>query len=385
MKQNNMLAMILAGGRGSRLHELTNKVAKPAVSYGGKYRIIDFPLSNCANSGINVVGVLTQYESILLNSYVAAGRRWGLDAKESGVFVLPPREKADANLDVYRGTADAISQNIDFIDTYSPEYLLVLSGDHIYKMNYDKILSMYQDRYKDASDFTFIFVGNVNVEEMKPLIAEYLGSLPAINRKETFKDNKVDMRQGVYKNEFVRKQETAKASNFVLLNGDCKYDLKNDILLSMTSQILDLVYTAKVREDEGGTYGVYVGGQLSKYPKEKALLQIVFETAPAKREKLMQIIFTELDNIAKAGPSEGDLNKVKEFMLKKHAEDLKENSYWLGSIDEYLFTGMNPIKDYEQIVNSITVKDIQKFTDDLFKQKNEIEVSMISPETPDKE
>ena len=260
-----------------------------------------------------------------------------------------------------------------------------IKADMIDKMDYDKILSMYQDRYKDASDFTFIFVGNVNVEEMKPLIAEYLGSLPAINRNETFKDNKEDMRKGVYKNEFVRKQETAKASNFVLLNGDCKYDLKNDILLSMTSQILDLVYTAKVREDEGGTYGVYVGGQLSKYPKEKALLQIVFETAPAKREKLMQIIFAELDNIAKAGPSEGDLNKVKEFMLKKHAEDLKENSYWLGSIDEYLFTGMNPIKDYEQIVNSITVKDIQKFTDDLFKQKNEIEVSMISPETPDKE
>ena len=145
MKQNNMLAMILAGGRGSRLHELTNKVAKPAVSYGGKYRIIDFPLSNCANSGINVVGVLTQYESILLNSYVAAGRRWGLDAKESGVFVLPPREKADANLDVYRGTADAISQNIDFIDTYSPDYLLVLSGDHIYKMNYDKMLQAHKD------------------------------------------------------------------------------------------------------------------------------------------------------------------------------------------------------------------------------------------------
>ena len=91
MKQNNMLAMILAGGRGSRLHELTNKVAKPAVSYGGRYKIIDFPLSNCANSGIDVVGVLTQYESILLNSYVAAGRRWGLDAKDSGVFVLPPR------------------------------------------------------------------------------------------------------------------------------------------------------------------------------------------------------------------------------------------------------------------------------------------------------
>lgn len=151
MKKNTMLAMILAGGRGSRLHNLTNKVAKPAVSYGGKYRIIDFPLSNCANSGIDVVGVLTQYESVLLNSYVAAGRRWGLDAKDSGVFVLPPREKADANLNVYRGTADAISQNIDFIDTYDPEYVLILSGDHIYKMNYDKMLDAHKANNADAT------------------------------------------------------------------------------------------------------------------------------------------------------------------------------------------------------------------------------------------
>ena len=151
MKQNNMLAMILAGGRGTRLHELTKKMAKPAVSYGGKYRIIDFPLSNCANSGIDVVGVLTQYESIQLNSYVAVGRRWGLDAKNSGVYVLPPREKADANLDVYRGTADAISQNIDFIDTFSPEYLLILSGDHIYKMNYAKMLAYHKENNADAT------------------------------------------------------------------------------------------------------------------------------------------------------------------------------------------------------------------------------------------
>ena len=151
MKQNNMLAMILAGGRGSRLHDLTNKVAKPAVSYGGKYRIIDFPLSNCANSGIDVVGVLTQYESVLLNSYVAGGSQWGLDSRDSGVFVLPPREKADANLDVYRGTADAISQNIDFVDNYDPEYMLILSGDHIYKMNYSKMPQAHKDNNADAT------------------------------------------------------------------------------------------------------------------------------------------------------------------------------------------------------------------------------------------
>ena len=151
MKQNSMLAMILAGGRGSSLHDLTNKVAKPAVAYGGKYKIIDFPLSNCANSGIDVVGVLTQYESVLLNSYVAGGSSWGLDARDSGVFVLPPREKSDVNLNVYRGTADAISQNIDFVDSYEPEYILILSGDHIYKMNYAKMLKYHKENNADAT------------------------------------------------------------------------------------------------------------------------------------------------------------------------------------------------------------------------------------------
>ena len=161
MKQNELLAMILAGGRGSRLHDLTNKVAKPAVSYGGKYRIIDFPLSNCANSGIDVVGVLTQYESVLLNSYVANSGLWGLDTRSSGVYVLTPREKADTGLDVYRGTADAISQNIDFIDSYNPEYLLILSGDHIYKMNYAKML----DYHKKQNAVASIAVMPVSLEE----------------------------------------------------------------------------------------------------------------------------------------------------------------------------------------------------------------------------
>ena len=140
MKKNNMVAMILAGGRGSRLFDLTKKVAKPAVHYGGKYRIIDFPLSNCANSNIDTVGVLVQYESILLSSYSARAATWGLDSNGGGVYVLSPREKDEAGLDVYRGTADAITQNIDFLDQYEAEYVLVLSGDHIYKMNYEKML-----------------------------------------------------------------------------------------------------------------------------------------------------------------------------------------------------------------------------------------------------
>lgn len=150
MAQNKLLAMILAGGRGTRLEGLTQKVAKPAVAFGGKYRIIDFPLSNCANSGIDIVGVLTQYESVLLNSYVAQSQRWGLDVHGSGVFVLPPREKIEG-FGLYQGTADAITQNIDFIDLHEPEYVLILSGDHIYKMNYDKLLESHIEKGADAT------------------------------------------------------------------------------------------------------------------------------------------------------------------------------------------------------------------------------------------
>ena len=151
MRANNMAAMILAGGRGSRLHDLTKKVAKPAVHFGGKYRIIDFPLSNCANSGISNVGVLTQYESVLLNAYVAKDQFWGLDTNDGGVYVLTPRERDQTGRDVYRGTADAITQNIDFLDEINPEYVLILSGDHIYKMNYEKMLAYHQMKNADAT------------------------------------------------------------------------------------------------------------------------------------------------------------------------------------------------------------------------------------------
>ena len=151
MEQNNMLAMILAGGRGTRLFDLTKKTAKPAVYFGGKYRIIDFPISNCANSNINVVGVLTQYEPVQLNAYAGAGQRWGLDTRGSGVYVLPPSEKDGTKFDVYQGTADAITQNIDFIDTFDPEYVLILSGDHIYKMDYDRMLEDHKANSADAT------------------------------------------------------------------------------------------------------------------------------------------------------------------------------------------------------------------------------------------
>ena len=137
------VAMLLAGGQGSRLYALTQEMAKPAVPYGGKYRIIDFPLSNCVNSGIDTVGVLTQYQPLVLNEYIGNGQPWGLDRAHGGVHVLPPYETA-AGKAWYSGTANAIYQNIGFIDRYDPEYVVILSGDHIYKMDYSKMVAFHE-------------------------------------------------------------------------------------------------------------------------------------------------------------------------------------------------------------------------------------------------
>ncbi len=150
MRSKECVAMILAGGQGSRLGILTQSVAKPAVPFGGKYRIIDFPLSNCAHSGIDTVGVLTQYQPLELNTYIANGQPWDLDRTNGGVFVLPPYTSAEKG-EWYKGTANAIYQNIGFMEQFNPKYVVILSGDHIYKMDYNKMLSAHKKANADAT------------------------------------------------------------------------------------------------------------------------------------------------------------------------------------------------------------------------------------------
>ena len=149
-RKQECVAMLLAGGQGSRLYALTRKIAKPAVPYGGKYRIIDFPLSNCVNSGIETVGVLTQYQPLELNGYIGSGAPWDLDRMDAGVHILPPYQR-NQGADWYKGTANAIYQNIDFIQRYNPEYVLVLSGDHIYKMDYSDMLAFHKENNADCT------------------------------------------------------------------------------------------------------------------------------------------------------------------------------------------------------------------------------------------
>lgn len=161
--KKHCIAMLLAGGQGSRLYALTAKVAKPSLPFGGKYRIIDFPLSNCANSGIDTVGVLTQYQPLLLNRYIGSGQAWDLDSIDGGVYILPPYQSAGERGSWFSGTANAIYQNMDFIEMYDPDCVLILSGDHVYKMDYDKMLRAHEQ----AGAACTISVIQVSMDEAK--------------------------------------------------------------------------------------------------------------------------------------------------------------------------------------------------------------------------
>ena len=172
LNKNKVVAMILAGGKGTRLESLTKKTAKPAVSFAAKYRIIDFPLSNCANSGINVVGVLTQYESTLLDSYIGNGEKWGLNGVHCLMSTLAPRQ-TEEGANWYKGTADAITQNIDFLDNADPEYVVILSGDHIYKTSYAEMIKLHEDSKADVT---------ISVIEVDPKEASRFGIMAVDNK-----------------------------------------------------------------------------------------------------------------------------------------------------------------------------------------------------------
>ena len=287
-----------------------------------------------------------------------------------------------------RTKAELANQEANPMTTLSDSLQYALYGNHplamrvkadmVDQIDYNLIMEMYKNRFMEAGDFTFLFVGNINPDEAKPMIETYLGGLPTIQRKENFVDIKMDFRKGEYKNVFNKQMETPMATVVVVASGNCEYNLKNDLLMMCLSRTLDMVYLEEVREKQGGTYGVQTVGQLTRYPKDEAILQVVFNTDPTKREMLMNIIMGELQKVAKEGPNATHLAKVKEALIKQYAENIKENSYWSGVLYQYYWYNEDMNNGYEQMVNNITVKDVQEFAKKLFDQGNLIEVSMTT-------
>lgn len=248
------------------------------------------------------------------------------------------------------------------------------------KIDYARIMEMYKKQFSNPGSFVFTFVGNIDEEKVKPIIEQYLASLPGDASKTDFVKVPMDVNTGKTEKIFERSMQNPKASVFIASTGKMERSQKNSLVMSIFDQILNILYTEKVREDEGGTYGVSVGGSISRYPEGQTLLQISYDTDPSKAEVLNEIIHRELKGIADNGPRAEDFNKVKEYMLKQITEAVKENGYWLNVLSTKYYYGEDMYSDYNDILKSITVKDIQNFAKELLSQNNEAIVMMMPTE-----
>ncbi|MBO5678384.1 MAG: insulinase family protein, partial [Bacteroidaceae bacterium] len=243
-----------------------------------------------------------------------------------------------------------------------------------------RILEIYKERFANAADFSFIFTGAIDEAVAIPLIEKYIGGLPAGGKKEKYVDAKLDIQKGDLKNVFEKQMATPSATVYLVYSGKAKHNLKNYLMMSLTDQILDIIYTEEIREKEGGTYGVGTSGSITRIPKESFRLLVMFQTAPELREKLTGMAVDLLHKFAEEGPRQKDLDKVREYMLKKYTENQKENSYWANQLHNEIALGYDGYTDYEKTLNSITTDDLKKFAKSLLKQGNKIEVSMVGVE-----
>ncbi|GHT62159.1 peptidase M16 [Bacteroidia bacterium] len=273
-------------------------------------------------------------------------------------------------------SAEALTDTLTNILYKDVSYRKRIKSSDLAKADYQTIMNWRKDRYADASDFTFIFTGNIAPEQSKELIAKYLGALPSIKRKEKFIVRNENLQPGITRKSFPYKMENAKSSIVNVYWTKIKPNLKNRLELDMLKQILQIVYTEKIRENEGGTYGVNVAAGISNYPKGQTSVQISFETQPGKETHLNEIVQTEFQNLAKNGPRKEDFDKVKAFILKQHQEQTQSNSYWNSLLTGYYTDKSNTHNSFIKTVNAIRPSGIQKKAQTVIGAKNWVEVIM---------
>lgn len=245
------------------------------------------------------------------------------------------------------------------------------------QLDYSRIMEMYKQQFRNPGSFTFTFVGNIDEEKVRPVVEQYLASLPGEAVKGEFIRVPMNFKAGKLENIFQREMQNPKASVFNTYSGIVERNMKNKVLMSMFDQILDIVYTEKIREEEGGTYGVSSATAISRYPEGQTILQIMFDTDPKKMSRLNEIIHTVLKDIATQGPREVDFTKVKEYMNKSYNENLKENRYWLNILDTRYFYGEDTHTHYIETVNAVTPGEIRDFAAKLMNQGNRKTIVMM--------
>ncbi|MBP1664342.1 MAG: peptidase inactive domain protein [Bacteroidetes bacterium] len=253
-----------------------------------------------------------------------------------------------------------------------------ISAKDVESADYDILLKLRKERFANAGNFIFTIVGNVMPEELKPLVEQYIASLPSTPEKSTFNAKVMPQRKGKFNNNFIRALEIPKATTGLIYSGKLKYNLQNEIQLDALKQILDIVLTDKIREKLGGTYGVQISSELEKTPEDGFSIQLMFDTDPDRRTELVKAIDQTISEMQKTGPSAENVQKVKEFMTKQHADELKKNEYMLNTLNNQYRFGVDFVTSYEQYVDNLSINSLKKFARNLFAQGNRIEVSMSS-------
>lgn len=267
---------------------------------------------------------------------------------------------------------------------YATNRMESMNKEQLKRVNYNRIMHIYKELFANAANFKLILTGNININKLRPLLCQYIATLPSNNTKETIGTYEPKLVDGKKTYIFHKKQTTPTAITTIVIKGKMEYNNRNELLMDAIGQLLRIVYTEKVREDKGGTYSVQVSGNLQHHPNDEALLRIAFQTDPQKYNDLIPIVYKELEKMATEGPSQQDLDKVKAYELKVYNQVLRMNNYWEYVLYTDLYNGIDVDTDFRYIVENMTCDDIRTTLRNLLNQNNCIEVTMTQPTTPAK-
>ena len=389
-----------------------NKIIFRATSWGGNSLYSNDEYVNSSNIGMVRQGGLGNFSAVDLNKKLAgkqAGASASVGARSEVIegncvkkdietmlqlvylnFTSPRRDDEAFTSAIERSRNALKNQDLNPQTALQDSVISVVYNNNVRakrfkeedldRINYDRLLEMYKERFANAGDFEYYLVGDVNADSVAPLLAKYLGALPAKGKKENYKMIDQRMTKGERECYFTKEQDTPNSMNVFIYHTPMKETLRNDILVDMLQQAMTMLYTETVREDEGGAYGVPVSANLIDYPEELAMVQIVLPTAPEKRVAMTDIVNDGIKKMMAEGPSEENLGKIKEYMLRSHQEDLKNNGYWMTSLVSKTRFNQEFVEGYEDCVQSITIEDIKQLAQQIFGSGNRLVVGMETPQ-----
>lgn len=388
-----------------------NNISMQAVSWGGTAYYSNDEYLQAANAGMVSIGGWGNFSAIDLGKKLAgvqASVSPSISSRTEGLggscvkkdfetmlqltylaFTAPRKDVEVFNSTMQRQKQALANQELNPMTAFSDTVASVVYNNNVRakrtkledidKIDYDRVIEIYKERFADANDFEFYLVGDFNTDSIAPLLAKYLGALPVLKSKENQKSIDLIVNKGKIKNVFEKEMETPNSVTVFIYTAPMEMTMRNNIVVDMLEQSMDMLYTETVREDEGGAYGVPVSAGIQDYPEKTASVQIQLPTSPDKRERMAQIVYAGVDDICNNGPKQENVDKIKEYMHRSHAESLKKNGYWMNQIMNWTRFGKNYVDGYDEMIDSITVQDIQEAAKTIFRSGNCIEVGITSP------